>query len=201
MPDQNRPKTENSGAGGHPNAAETAPRAAKRPLWSVRRWRFWAFCALLGLALIGMGVTETTEGGGSLYWLILLWVYAFFSLGGDWVQARQRHVSFRSTIHLHFFHWLGALVAIHIVFLLERHEILARDGASDVSLVILALASYLAGLHFERLLVVIGVLLAMMAVIGAFVELYTLWLFIIPTSLIAGWLVYRDKLSQTHNRG
>ena len=194
MPDQ-EPQTAESGSTTVHAAAETAPEAAKRPFWSGRRGQFWMFCALLGLALIGMGVTETTVGGGALYWLILLWIYAFFSLGRAWFQARRRHESIWLMIHLHFFHWLGALVALHIVFLLERHDILARDGASDVSLLILALASYLAGLHFERLLILIGILLATAAVIGAFVELYTLWLIIIPTSLILGWLIFHSKLS------
>lgn len=85
------------------------------------------------------------------------------------------------------------MVALHIVFVFERHDILSRDAASDVSLVILALASYLAGLHFERLFILLGVILALMAVIGTSVEQYTLWLVVIPTSLVAAWIVLKSK--------
>ena len=59
-------------------------------------------------------------------------------------------------------------------------------------------ASYLAGLHFERLFVLIGIILAIMAVIGAFVEQYTLWLIVIPVSVVAAWLFLKSRLSHAH---
>jgi hypothetical protein len=198
MHNQDTHKVENSSAKAHAGTAEIGPTVGKRTLWSGRSLQFWLFCVLLGLALIGMGLTQATEGGGTLYWLIVLWVYALFSLVRAWLQAKQRHESIWSEIHLHLLHWLGALVALHIILVLEHHDILARDAASDVSLVVLALASYLAGLHFERLFVLIGIILAIMAVVGAFVEQYTLWLIVIPASLVAAWLFLKSKLSQTN---
>ena len=197
MPDQDTRKVENSSADAHGGTDENAPTSTKRAPWFGRSLQFWLFCILLALALIGMGLTETTKGGGALYWLIVLWIYALFSLARAWMRAREQHDSVWSEIHLHFFHWLGALVALHIVFLLERNDIMNRDAASDASLVILALSSYLAGLHFERLFVLIGIVLAIMAVVGAFVEQYTLWLIVIPASLIAAWLFLKGKQART----
>ncbi len=66
-------------------------------------------------------------------------------------------------------------------------------------MVILALSTYLAGLHFERMFVLIGIILAIMAVAGAVVEQYTLWLMIIPTSLIAAWLFLKSRHSQKNS--
>jgi hypothetical protein len=195
MPNQDTPKVENSNAKPH---AGTSPDLGKPSFWSSRRLQFWLFCVLLVLALVGMGLTQATEGGGALYWLILLWIYALFSLVHAWLQVRERHESIWSEIHLHLFHWLGALVAVHIIFMLERHDILSRDAASNVSMVILALSSYLAGLHFEREFLLIGIVLAIMAVVGAFVEQYTLWLVIVPSSLIAVWLFLKSKHSHAH---
>jgi len=195
MPNQDTHKVGNNGAQPHAAMAKAAPDAGKHAWLSGRSLQFWLFCILLGLALIGMGLTQASDGGGALYWLIVLWIYALFSLVRAWLQAKQRDESIWSEIHLHVFHWLGALVAVHIVFVLERNDILARNAASDVAMVVLALASYLAGLHFERLFVLIGIILAIMAVVGAFVEQYTLWLVAIPTSLIAGWLLFKGKFS------
>lgn len=155
MPDQETQRVENNSANAGAGTDEHTPGSRKRTLWFGQSTQFWLFCLLLGLALIGMGVIQATEGG-ALYWLILLWVYALFSLTRAWSQARERHESVWSQIHLYLFHWLGALVALHIVFIFERHEILARDATSDISMIILALASYLAGLHFERLFILIG---------------------------------------------
>jgi len=165
-------------------------------LWSGQRLQLLLFCVLLGLAFIGVAVTHTTEGDSSLYWLILLWIYALFSLVRAWLQAKRRHESIWSEIHLHVFHWLGALVALHVIFVLKGHEILSRDAASNVSIVILALSCYLAGLHFERMFVLLGIILAVIAVVGAFVEQYTLWLILVPTSLIAAWLFLKSRHSQ-----
>jgi len=192
MPNQDTQKVENGGA--KPQAG-AAPGLGKPSLWSGGRLQFWLFCTLLVLALIGMGLTQATEGGGALYWLILLWIYALFSLFHAWLQARERHESIWSEIHLHLFHWLGGLVALHLIFVLERHDILSRDAASNVSMVILALSSYLAGLHLDRMFLLIGIVLTIMAVIGAFVEQYTLWLIVAPSSLIAAWLFFKSKHS------
>ncbi|MCG6868402.1 MAG: hypothetical protein LJE91_06620 [Gammaproteobacteria bacterium] len=193
MPDQDTQKLDNGDA--EPKAG-TAPDSSKLHLWSGRGVQFWLFCVLLVLALVGMGLTQATEGGGALYWLVVLWVYVVLSLVRAWLQARKRHGSIWSEIHLHLFHWLGALVALYIIFGLERHDILSRDAASNVSMVILALSSYLAGLHFERMFVLIGIILAIMAVVGAVVEQYTLWMIIVPTSLVAAWLFLKSRHSQ-----
>jgi len=178
---------------------ETSSRSDKNAHRSGHGLQFWLFCSLLALALIGMGLTQATDAGGALYWLILLWIYALFSLARAWLRARERRELIWPQIHLHFFHWLGALVALHIVFVLEQNDILDRDAASDVSLVVLALSSYLAGLHFERLFVLIGITLAIMAVAGAFVEQYTLWLTIVPISLVAAWILFKSRFWHTHS--
>jgi hypothetical protein len=178
--------------------SETSSRPGKHAHRSGHRLQFWLFCILLALALIGMGLTQATDAGGALYWLILLWIYALFSLARAWLRARERQESIWPQIHLHIFHWLGALVALHIVFVLEQNDILDRNAASDISLVVLALASYLAGLHLERLFVLIGIILAIMAVTGAFVEQYTLWLTLVPITLIAAWGFFRGKFWHPH---
>lgn len=192
MPNQDTRQAENRGDKPQTGAA---PDSGKPSWLSGGRRQFLLFCALLALALVGMGLTQASEGGGALYWLILLWVYALFSLFRAWSQARERHESIWSEIHIHLFHWVGALVALHIIFLLERNDILSRDAASNVSMVILALSSYLAGLHFERMFLLIGIVLAIMAVVGAFVEQYTLWLMVVPSALIAAWLSFKGRHS------
>jgi hypothetical protein len=174
-------------------APETEPSGSSETLRSGRMLQFWLFCALLGLALVGMALTQATKGGGTRYWLIVLWVYALFGLARGWLQARRHNVSIWREISLNLLHWLGALTALYIVFGLEHYEILNRDAASDVSLIILALSSYLAGLHFDRMFILLGVLLAIMAVVGAFVEQYTLWLVVIPTALLAAVLFLKIR--------
>lgn len=111
-------------------------------------------------------------------------------------MARKRNVSIWGEISLNFFHWLGTLAALYVVFGLEHYEILSRDTASDVSLIILPLSSYLAGLHFDRMFILVGVLLAIMTVVGAFAEQYTLWLEVTPTALLAAALFL--KLRNLH---
>jgi hypothetical protein len=91
MSKQDTHRVEQSGTKALGDTGEDVPLSGHWTLLSGRHVQFWLFCTLLGLALISMGVTQATEGGGALYWLILLWVYALVSLTPAWIQARKRN--------------------------------------------------------------------------------------------------------------
>ena len=85
MSKQDTHRVEQSGTKALGDTGEDVPLSGHRTLLSGRHVQFWLFCTLLGLALISMGVTQATEGGGALYWLILL------CLTPAWIQARKRN--------------------------------------------------------------------------------------------------------------
>lgn len=67
----------------------------------------WLFILMLGLALIGVAVTEMEHAGGKLYWLFLVLVYAGISVVRAWQTAKGRDAPVWPMIRAQVLHWLG----------------------------------------------------------------------------------------------
>ena len=155
------------------------------------------FCTMLVLALIGMGVTESREDGGWEYWIFLVRTYGLISIGRTWRQAKQRGEPVWRMISKQVLHWAGTLVTLQVLFLLEKTDVMSREAISDVSVIILALACYLAGVHFQRGFLLIGIFLGIMAVTLAYSEQYVVWLIMIPAAAGVTWLYVKYRLKRS----
>ena len=79
---------------------------------------------------------------------------------------------------------------------LERNEIINRDSASYVALMFLALSCRLAGVHFDWMLMIVGVVLTVMTVTLATLEQYTVVVWIIMVVAVvaaAAFFYYKSK--------
>ncbi len=146
------------------------------------------FCALLILALIGMGVTESRQDGGWEYWIFLVVIYGLTSIVLTWRQAKHRGEPVWRMIREQVFHWVGVLITLKVLFLLERTDVMSREAISDVSVIILALACYLAGVHFQWIFLIVGIFVGIMAIALAYTEQYVVWLIMIPLAAGAVWV-------------
>ncbi len=156
------------------------------------------FCALLFLAMLGMGVTESREDGGWEYWIFLVLVYGLTSVTLAWRQAKQKGEPGWRMIRKQVLHWVGALVTLKSLFLLEKTDIMSREAVSDVSVIILALACYLAGVHFQWMFLLIGIFVGIMAMTLAYAEQYIVWLIMIPTAVAATWLYVKFRATRSN---
>jgi hypothetical protein len=159
------------------------------------RIHFILFCLMLILALIGMGITQATQGGGWEYWGFLVLFYGLISITVTWRQAKSRGEPIWRMIRKQVLHWAGALVAFKLLFLLERTDIVSREAASELSVILLALVCYLAGVHFQWMFMLIGLVVGIMALTLAYLEQYMVigWIIVIPTALAATWLFLKFK--------
>jgi hypothetical protein len=82
-----------------------------------------------------------------------------------------------------------------MLFLLERTDIVSREATSDLSVILLSLICYLAGVHFQWMFVLIGLVVGIMALTLAYLEQYMVigWIIMIPTVLVAIWLFVKFK--------
>lgn len=177
----------------NPSHTDLAPNAwPKRGSDAVSmRTDLWLFVVMLTLALIGVGVTQFEHTGGKLYWLFLVIVYAAISVGRTWArQRRQGHPTW-SMIRDQVFHWLGTLVAVNIVLMFEAQDIANRGAASDFSVLILALSCYLAGVHFSWPFLLLGGVLAVIAVGLGFLDQLSVFVLALPAAVLAVWIVIR----------
>src|SRR5262249_2383681 len=73
-------------------------------------------------------------------------------------------------------HWLFPIIAVRILFLqLERGQ-MSADSVALVILILFAVTSFLAGVHFDRSFIWVSVILGIVSILGTEVETY-LWLF------------------------
>ena len=166
------------------------PPARKKKRYHIRTW---LFCVMLLLALVGLAVTMSMDRGGWEYWVFLLAFYGCVSVYWGWQRARKKGEPVWRMVRAQVFHWCSVLVAFSILSIFERTEVINRVAASDVSLLILALACFLAGVHFEWTFLLIGVVLTIMAVSVGYLEIYLIWIVMVPCILVAGWVFFQIR--------
>lgn len=154
---------------------------------SAVNWKFELalFCGMLVLALIGMGITQASAKNAWEYWLFVVCAYAAISLWRTFGKTKQDEKPFANLLGREIGHWLVLIAFFALVMLLERREIISREAASDFALAMLALACCLGGVHFDWMLMIVGVVLAFMLVAMATLEQYSivLWILMIVAAI------------------
>lgn len=162
--------------------------------------RTWIFCAMLVLALVGMGLTMSLDHGGWEFWAFLLAFYGGVSVFWAWQRAKQKREPVWRMVRAQVLHWSSVLVIYAILMLFERTEIINRQAASNVALLVLALACFLAGVHFEWTFLLVGIVLAIMVVALGYVEQYVVWIIMIPVIIAAGWIYFQIRKRRTREQ-
>jgi hypothetical protein len=168
---------------------DTAPHFGIDP--SSLRIDLWLFVGMLALALGGVAVTQIEHTGGKLYWVFLVGVYAAISLGRTWIKHRHDGLPMWSMLRHQVYHWVGTMVAINIVLWFEVQGITDRGPASDFSVLILALSCYLAGVHYSWPFMLLGGVLAIIAIGLGFLDQLSIFALAIPAAALAVWVVVR----------
>lgn len=135
--------------------------------------------ALVVLSLVGIGIADFSSRSGLNYWLWMVPVFGGASLYAGWSRARREGQGMPRILTLQILHWSPLVLAIYVIYLLERTGRLQREDAGLVVLLALALTTFLAGVHFEWRLGVLGLLLAAAAVSAALVDQF-FWLLLLP---------------------
>lgn len=154
---------------------------------------FWIFVILLILAIIGAGISSVDDQGGHRYWSGLVLAYGLVCVARSWFLAKGEGASVWPMISTQVLHWLGALVTIQLILFFEAGGMTDRGPAADYALLVLALSTYLAGVHFNWTYMVLGAILAVIAVALQELEQLTLYLVTVPLALGAIWIVYKRK--------
>jgi hypothetical protein len=153
------------------------------------------FVFMLALAILGAAVSQAVDTGGRYYWLALVLIYAAISITRTYLRARDQAQSLWSMIGAQVLHWVGVLVAINIILLFESSGVSDRGPAADYSLLVLALSCYLAGVHFDWTFMLLGGILAVIAVGLGYLDQFSIYLVTIPLALLATWIVYKRNFA------
>lgn len=135
--------------------------------------------ALIALSAIGIGVTDFSPKYGFWYWAAMVPIFGGFSLYTGWSRATSQGISVSTVIRTQLLHWIGLLIAIILVFFLLRSGRINNIDAGLVALLMLAFATFLAGVHFDWRYMVVGIILGL-AVVGAALVQEFIWMIMIP---------------------
>ena len=154
--------------------------------------------AVLGIAMLvfgflGIAALDDTGTGSQAYWSLLTIGFGAAALIMEWVHADAKFEWGRGTLRI-LAHWIGVLIAVQLVyiFIAEGRTAGAVPGLVNGSL--LALGTYLCGVHTDWRLVVIGAALAFATVTVAILSRY-LWVLLLlaVVALVITFLVGRFR--------
>lgn len=111
------------------------------------------------LSLLGIAITNAAKEYAQRYWLALGMIFGALCLFTAWNKARHTHSGDPYMVHKQLLHWFGLLGALCIDFLIPQSQTESGQSAGYNALLLLALACYLAGVHFEWRFILVGVLL------------------------------------------
>ena len=163
----------------------------EKELMPVYRWRerVIADCAMLLLSLVGVGITDWAPQHSWKYWSYLVPVFGIITIVETWRSRRpdERKLNL-SILRKQILHWLGLLTCVYLMFTFVRIGLVSAEIAGLVNLMMLALATFLAGVHFDWTYLLVGVVLGCFAASAAFVEQYLL-LWMLPVAAVAAAII------------
>lgn len=139
---------------------------------------------LATLSIAGVAVADYSAPSGLHYWLAMVPVFALASLLAGWARARRHGERVATILRTQALHWVALPLAVYLIYVLEDTGRLNREVAGLVALLTLALTTFLAGVHFDWRLAVLGALLGVAAACAALVEEF-FWVLLIPILLAA----------------
>ena len=153
----------------------------QKELMPVYRWRerVIADCAMLLLSLVGVGITDWAPQHSWKYWSYLVPVFGIITIVETWRSRRPDERKLNLPMP-QIMPWSKA------PFLPQGNPV--AEIAGLVNLMMLALATFLAGVHFDWTYLLVGVVLGCFAASAAFVEQYLL-LWMLPVAAVAAAII------------
>ncbi|GGI93159.1 hypothetical protein [Legionella impletisoli] len=127
---------------------------------------------LLLLAFFGVILTNWQSSYAHIYWVSLAIIYALSSLFLSWLVSRQEPPLTVSEIWREVLHWFGLVITIYLVELFRHWGFFSTPVASLIDLLLLALATFLAGVHFDSMFLLVGIFLGLIALLSVIIFEY-----------------------------
>jgi hypothetical protein len=150
---------------------------------------------LMALSAVGIGVTNFMPVQSFWYWAAMVPVFGAVSIYMGWSKARRRGEGVSRIIRVQLLHWIGLLAAVGLIYLLfEPAGRINNNQLAFISLLALALATFLAGVHFDWRFMIIGIVLGACVAGAAFVEQF-MWMIVIPIVVALVLIIFWWKRS------
>lgn len=164
-----------------PTVAQTAPGKTLTPdSWtnrveSVLLQRVPIVGVLSVLVMIGLFLTNVSHLHARYYWSAMFPIFGIVSVWHELSGPNSNPGPLWKRTLRQVLHWLGPIAAVQIIFLQLARGQMDADAVALVTLVILAVTCFMAGVHMDRSFYWVSAALAFSAVVGTEVEAY-LWM-------------------------
>jgi hypothetical protein len=145
---------------------------------------------LLILSLGGIFINDYAPSDGFGYWVMMVFIFAFFSIIMGWLQAQQQNEDFGPILRDQALHWLFSLLVVGGASIVLKPE----NNSGLIILLILSLAVVLDGMRVGWRFSVVGIFLGISAVIPTYtrhffwVELVIVAAIVILTIIRSFWV-------------
>jgi hypothetical protein len=145
---------------------------SEHKLAKKRTWRLeeFAFVGLIGFSIIGEYVGNVSPTISFWYWVVMIPAFAIVAIITEWSQARADGIPPQNVIFIQIVHWGGACIALLATYSLWNVGRLGNEPAGLVTLLILALTTFLDGYHVGWRFYLAGLLLFLYTFIAAYLK-------------------------------
>jgi hypothetical protein len=147
---------------------------------------------MLVAGFAAIAASDVSASGSRLYWTILVVAFGAIALAADWHHSGRGAIDARASTRI-ILHWFGVFVTVQLVYYFVASGRFANADTGLANGLILALGTFLAGVHGTWRLVIIGIALALATAAVAFVEEY-LWVLFAVAILAIVALVFGARL-------
>jgi hypothetical protein len=161
--------------------------SAQSPLAQSRKARLWLrelpYIIVLVLTLLGVAYTSISHQPLIGYWEFLSLAMGVVCVGTGWLHAQSKEARFRM-VWTQVLHWVAFLVAMNIVALSDVQRLLTAPGSGLALLMLLALGTFVAGIHIAWQICVLGLIMALAVPAIAWLTSYALFLTLVGAALV-----------------
>jgi len=140
---------------------------------------------LIALSIIGIGITDYSPAESYKYWVAMVPIFCGACLILEWSRVRGQGFKWTTILRIQLIHWIGLLVAVRLVFEMLHKGRLDNENTGLVILLLLALSTFLAGIHLGWRLCLVGGFLGAALVAATYLEEYVWVLLIIGLAVLA----------------
>jgi len=156
---------------------------------------------LLLLCFIGVAYTNFASARSYRYWMWLVPVFALAAMISEWSRYKRHAIDGYRYVTQQVLHWGAVFVAIKIVFMLHQIGRFNNDVTALALMLIMSLATFLAGVYIGWRFMALGLFIGLAAVLVASLEAY-IWVLIpvamaiVATGVVVAWWEFR-KLARS----
>lgn len=145
---------------------------------------------LVVLSMAGIAVANLSQTYGLWYWLAMVPIFAGASMAAGWTGTRDDGLTTGSRlgrVWRQLLHWASLGLLVLLIHWIDVAGRISSKDAGLIALLAFALTTFLAGIHFDWRLMVLGAVLSVAATAAVVVEEF-LWAIVVPAA-VAGMLV------------